>query len=141
MTTTMRGMCLAVTVALLAACDAQDMQTNPRISVVGDTTTVELPIGQAATLGAVSIRFDSVGGDSRCPTDVTCVWAGNAELWLTLAEGGDSTAVSLNTTVEPLAVEFASYRLSLSDLTPHPASTSSIPPSAYVAKLAVVDAP
>ena len=42
---------------------------------------VELREGQSAQLADnVMLRFEKVALDSRCPIDVTCVWAGEAKL-------------------------------------------------------------
>ena len=36
------------------------------------------------------IKFAAVENDSRCPSDVTCVWAGNAAVQLQLSAGRGS---------------------------------------------------
>lgn len=41
------------------------------------------------------IRFDSVTGDSRCPIGVQCIWAGRADLSMTLKSGGVTQTVAL----------------------------------------------
>lgn len=54
--------------------------------IVGqDSTTVETPkivaklsLGKTYTLNQVKLAFVDVLSDSRCPKDVTCVWAGQA---------------------------------------------------------------
>lgn len=53
--------------------------------VAQDSTTVEvpkivakLPLGKTYTLDQVELVFVDVLSDSRCPKDVTCVWAGQA---------------------------------------------------------------
>lgn len=42
-----------------------------------------------------TIGFDSVAGDSRCPVGVQCIWAGRADVVLTLAHGAASESVTL----------------------------------------------
>lgn len=37
---------------------------------------VRIPAGEVAQIGDASVRFVSVLEDSRCPKDVTCIWAG-----------------------------------------------------------------
>lgn len=44
---------------------------------------------------AFSVRFDSVSGDSRCPVGVQCIWAGRADIVLTLSHGTTSKTVTL----------------------------------------------
>lgn len=53
--------------------------------VAQDSTTVKapkivakLPLGKTYTLDQVELVFVDVLSDSRCPKDVTCVWAGQA---------------------------------------------------------------
>jgi hypothetical protein len=67
-------------------------------------THVPFNLGDTLTLGfretaenvptRTYIRFDSVLEDSRCPTDVVCVWEGNARLSFTMNDG---ITFSLNT--------------------------------------------
>ena len=45
----------------------------------------------------LSIRFDSVSGDSRCPEGVQCIWAGRADAVLTLTHAGVSQKSTLST--------------------------------------------
>src|SRR5688572_8058334 len=69
---------------------------------VGLDEELTLEPGQLATVddGAFSVRFLGVPHDSRCPTDVQCVTAGNAVVRLRVSDprGGQTTA-ELNTTV------------------------------------------
>jgi hypothetical protein len=43
---------------------------------------VRIPLGETAQLGDVSVKFNEVLEDSRCPKDVTCIWAGRARVQL-----------------------------------------------------------
>lgn len=56
------------------------------------TGEVRIALGEAVAVEAVPIRFDAVTEDSRCPPDVSCVWAGRAHVRLLI--GGE--AVELN---------------------------------------------
>ncbi|MCC6736273.1 MAG: hypothetical protein IT534_09115 [Bauldia sp.] len=56
--------------------------------------------GEAAIEGtSIRLRFDRVTGDSRCPIDVMCVWAGVFEMVLVVDAGGGrpATEVTLDT--------------------------------------------
>ena len=100
----------------------------------------EIAVNQEAKLTGttLSIRFRGVSNDSRCPSDVKCVWAGNAVARLTLAASGHSNLdASLNTTLDPKMVKYAGYTLTLKGLKPIPKSGSSIPSADYVAVLEV----
>ncbi|HEX8691911.1 MAG TPA: hypothetical protein VF746_05810 [Longimicrobium sp.] len=95
--------------------------------------------GTATIAGeGLSIHFDGVNADSRCPSDVTCIWAGDAEVQLTLSKAGfPSQTVVLHTTLDPKSASYAGYTVNLQDLKPYPVSTSTIAPGDYVATLLV----
>jgi hypothetical protein len=104
----------------------------------------KLKAGRVVTLdgGALRLRFVRVSSDSRCPVDVECVWAGNAEL---LFEVGGSRwkgkkAVRLNTNASPerpAEGNYGRYTLKLTGLAPQPRSTRKIAPGQYTATLLV----
>jgi hypothetical protein len=138
----MKGWTTVGAIAVLAACGAQsELQTAPSSAVVGDTTFLELPVGTSASAGEIIVAFDSVLGDSRCPTGVQCVWAGNGEVRLTLTRGVDVEAVGLNTTVEPRETAFFGYLVTLRELAPYPVYDEPLDPEEYVATIAVVETP
>ncbi len=49
---------------------------------------VKVPMGETVLLGDVSIKFIKVLEDSRCPKDVTCVWAGQAKVLVEVSVSG-----------------------------------------------------
>ena len=87
----------------------------------------------------LQIRFKAVAQDSRCPADVNCVWAGNAEVALDLLEGKCTTTLTLNThdSNAPEKGKAGRYGLKLVKLDPYPRSDRKIAPDDYVATLMV----
>ncbi|MEN8218938.1 MAG: hypothetical protein ABFS56_21715 [Pseudomonadota bacterium] len=86
-------------------------------------------VGQSAILDALEIQFVAIQEDSRCPTDVVCVWAGNVIVVLQVyQEQQQAVEVLLNTNsvVGPTAVKFDKYRLELKKVRPEPISTQAI---------------
>ena len=86
------------------------------------------------------IRFIAVENDSRCPRDVSCVWAGNAAVQLQLGTGKGSKTVTLNTSKSASFVseiEYHGYKVKLVDLSPYPRSDRKISTSDYTATLLV----
>lgn len=77
--------------------------------------------------------------DSRCPTDVTCVWEGEIALNLIVKKGGDkSKESSLEIkTSQSSKVLFENYSIELSDVEPYPVSTMEIKKEDYVVNLVV----
>src|SRR6266404_7236915 len=74
-----------VIVAVLASCAA----VEPTIAAEPGVA-FSLPAGKTAGINGsrTRIRFDEVRNDSRCPADVTCVWAGDAQVVLTISRNG-----------------------------------------------------
>ncbi|HEX9106909.1 MAG TPA: hypothetical protein VF832_06770, partial [Longimicrobiales bacterium] len=87
--------------------------------------------------GVAAVRFVAVPQDSRCPSDVVCVWAGDATARLDLIVAGDSAQTDLHTNAQAgsTRVEAHGYVLELTGLDPQPRSGSSIPPAQYAATL------
>ena len=85
----------------------------------------------------LSIRFNTVLEDSRCPAGTQCPWEGNAEILLELS-GGDLETVHLNTGgMFPRTELYNGYSITLDELKPHPAQGTSIEPSDYTAVISV----
>jgi hypothetical protein len=67
----------------------------------------------------INIMFDAVLKDNRCPIDLNCVWAGNAEVKLVLGRKSKQTTAIVNTGIDDRDVEFRGYLVQLLKLTPH----------------------
>jgi hypothetical protein len=81
-----------------------------------------------------------VENDSRCPADVTCVWAGNAAVRFQLGTGRRSKIVTLNTSSSRTflnEVEYQGYKVKLVGLDPYPRSDRKVGGRAYTATLLV----
>ncbi len=130
------GLALAVTLPALAGCDASLRLVAARIGAGVADTTFALRVGQEARVDvqALRIAFLAVDNDSRCPSDVVCVWEGNAAVRIgTGYATGPTVARVLNTSLEPRSLTLGVYRLTLARLDPYPVSTSRIPAGGYVA--------
>lgn len=95
---------------------------------------VVLTPGQLVHVGTAGARlsFAAVPADSRCATDVVCVWAGNATVRVRVwGDSGAPRVVELNSSVEPRQVQVDGYTLRFVALTPDPVSTTSIAPGSY----------
>ena len=89
------------------------------------TYSAVLQQGQLVDFGNRSMKFKEVVSDSRCPKDVTCIWAGEAKVLVQIFENGkfleekillvNSKSSTLNFLYE--AVE---YSFSGIDLFPYP---------------------
>jgi len=86
--------------------------------------------------GKITVKFVEIVEDSRCPPDVNCVWAGNAKIKVTLSKGRKAAKTfELNSALNPRAIVFEGYDISLIDLTPRPGQKVkmvAMPPSATI---------
>ena len=137
----MRQLSTAVLVAALAACSrntAADVNAPP----TGTTSQQEvgkavLKIGESVVVNDLRLTFKSIEGDSRCPTDVVCVWAGDAEIALRIEQGNQAAVAALHTTLDPKKTVWNGYTISLVTVTPTRKSTTSVDPADYRAEVVV----
>jgi len=102
----------------------------------------KLKVGEQVALKRTHLRikFVTVENDSRCPKDVTCVWAGNAAVRIQLSVGRRSKTLTLNTSGNATfvrEVEYQGYKVKLVDLSPAPLSKQKIAAGDYTATLLV----
>lgn len=66
---------------------------------------------------SLTITYDRLLEDSRCPADVQCVWEGNGRVLLSLADGESAPAsIELNTSLEPKSVVYSGFTVTLGNL-------------------------
>ncbi len=123
----------------LAACGSPTQSIPIDVRLL-PPTTVTLRVGQEQSLGGIRIGFSEVLTDSRCPVDVTCVWAGNAQLSLSVgpqAGDGPTYQLRLNTDLDPRSGTAIGIRVTLLSLEPAPTAGGGIRASEYRAVLDV----
>ena len=136
----------AASVALLfvsaAASAAARRAPAPESARGGREFTIK--VGRTVTLKGESLRlrFVRVPADSRCPKNVECVWAGNAEVLIEVSNGGarGRRTLSLNTNAgqgRPGEATYGRYTVKLVSLSPYPSNTRKIRQGQYVAPLLV----
>ena len=93
---------LLLATAVLAGC-ATAPATNPAADAVADGSEIQLGIGETARLADGSrLAYLRLVDDSRCPPDVQCVWAGDAEIALRWQPAGGGTRdLALHTNANP----------------------------------------
>lgn len=138
MKTLLSVLVLATTVGCASgSTSAPSDQTLAAVDVVLDQQ-FSLKVGQEARIAGsdLRVRFLGVVADSRCPSNVVCVWEGNAEIGLLLSGAGDATR-QLNTRTEPVSIEYGGRRIRLVGLTPYPVEGRETPKNGYVAELVI----
>lgn len=130
---------------LTSACRSTNGPTAPPVySLAEAADSVRVRAGQTVVVDGVRIRFNGVESDSRCPSDVVCVWEGDAVANFTVEQNCEcrsvAYALALHTTLDPKWGVAYGYRVELRALAPSPRASSPIKPDAYVAWLRVVPA-
>jgi serpin B len=112
----------------------------------------KLGIGQTAHYieEDVQVRMMGVTEDSRCPSDVQCIWAGQISILLELANISDGSVIGQLTLTKMgmgnggnhtlSNTTLGGYLVGLDGVSPYPVSTSQIEPSDYVATLILLNA-
>ena len=85
---------------------------------------------------SLRIRFDGVGSDSRCPTDVNCIQAGDAVVQISVTDDRGTEHYELHTG-SPQSANHGDFTITLVRLLPQPVSTRTIQPEEYRATLRV----
>jgi hypothetical protein len=95
--------------------------------------------GKEVTIKELKVKFESVVEDSRCPKDVTCVWAGDAKILVSVRRGISKTAkMELHTNGQFAQTgKYQQYVIKLVALDPYPRSSAKTKPSDYVATLLI----
>ena len=119
-----------------------DDQEQDFISVALDSE-FQLEVGQTGFVESenIKITFLEVTADSRCPSDVTCIWAGEVKvlvnIWKDDQDLGDSILVGQAANNDRAVKTFDGYSVKLLKVDPYPTSTQMIEPSDYIITLIV----
>jgi hypothetical protein len=127
------GIPLLLLAIALVACRPAESQMSRRASLGTPVTLApreraEFPDEQ------LELTFVAVASDSRCPSDTTCVWAGEALVQLAVQTG---SASAQHEVVAGQGVDVGKHRINVVGLQPEPMSTRKIAPDEYRVTLAV----
>jgi len=100
---------------------------------LGEEFSLRRGAGVAIEATAWSLTFTAVSEDSRCASDVTCVWAGQAVVLFTaIAPTGEAQELRLVLGTETTVPQpFGRFGLLVSELRPYPVSTAPIGADQY----------
>ncbi len=116
---------------------------NAAASVPGQLNEpLKLKIGQQATINSenISISFLNVTEDSRCPSDVVCVWQGQASIRISSEVNGTSAGqfvLTIGGNEKSAMLGGGKYSIKMTSLEPYPVSTNHTEPKNYIATLVV----
>jgi hypothetical protein len=100
---------------------------------------IRLSGGQTAVISSegLTIKFEEVTNDSRCPTGVTCIWAGEAKCQTTITLNGASSPLVLTVTGSsdsPTVFEGFTFT---ANVEPYPQAEKTIDKQSYVLVLKI----
>ena len=124
----MRGAILSI--LILAGC-TPSASPDPAAEIRELPATVTLAAGESRVVNGVTIRFAEVRNDSRCPSDVQCAWAGNAELAIEVG----AEPLTINSHLDPKSATVGGLTVTFVSLEPYPVSTK--PTTGYRAELRI----
>jgi hypothetical protein len=88
--------------------------------------------------GKLKVQFIEVMEDSRCPTGVNCVWAGNAKVKIKVTSKRLGEKIfEANTNGGPQGDQFDGYAIVLDKLTPYPKADKPIGKATYRVTISV----
>ena len=125
----LNSIALPAIVLMLTGCSGGPTQPDR----VPTGRSFDLRVGETAlTTDDVRIKFDTVRSDSRCPTDVTCVRAGEAVIALTIGRVGEVPEGRELDTAARSSTTFLNFTITLSSLQPYPRSDRQTQPGDYI---------
>lgn len=133
-----------ITCSALLGCSAAlnlNFTENQTMTRVGKEFPIKVGRQLKVEGADLQVKFIGVPQDSRCPTNVNCVWAGNAEVSLEWIVDKCPTSITLNTHATSGAGDeskVGGFRVKLIKLEPYPHSEKKISPSDYTATLLVI---
>ena len=89
-------------------------------------TKVSVSVAQSEAAGDVRVSLIRVENDSRCASNVVCVWQGDATAVITVQVGNNSGVSGslaqqfVHTSIEPRSIDVSGYRVRLDSLKPYP---------------------
>jgi hypothetical protein len=125
---------------------------GPLLGCAGTDGSIKTTLGQEFTLRLgqtaqiegeqLSITFNGVSEDSRCPRDVLCIRAGEVKCEMTVTYQGSSSSITLIQPgmTEPASETYRGYRIIYS-VEPYPDAGKPISPAEYRLNLTVQKLP
>ena len=129
----MRYLLLVLCLPLMTVCD--ERPTGPT-SLLNTEFILEPGESMRIEGAALTVRFNGVSGDSRCPADVFCIQGGDAVVRITARSDSSTHDYELHTgNMRP--VQHDAITIALVQLSPYPFSSRTIQPDEYRATLIV----
>ena len=128
-----------VTIALVPSITFADVKAVPSIN----ETQFQLKVNQTFSLESdgIKVKFLNVTADSRCPSDVTCIWQGEVKVLANIIENNKDQGNFILTSragQQDLAVQvFDKYSIHVVKVDPYPSNGKKISLSDYLVTFAI----
>lgn len=129
----MRALLLLI-LLVAAGCDTSGPEANAR------TDDAQIRLGDTAVVDGLTITFEEVAEDSRCPQNVICVWPGMALVDLVIEGEPYQLLVTAPEAAPDAGVRFGDRVVFAVDLTPYPVEGDEQPASEHVVEIVTVEA-
>ncbi|WP_283133167.1 hypothetical protein [Rhizohabitans arisaemae] len=129
-----------LTTLILTGCGGERGSSADAARTVEPGAEFTLAPGESARPadGSLTVTFDKITEDSRCPKNVTCVWEGDAIAELTIATPTGRAVHRLHTNARfATSADVGGHRVQLVKVTPERLTADPIAPGAYRAVLTI----
>jgi hypothetical protein len=127
--------CIAMILFVLAGCSGSNATVT-----VGLAETFTISVGHTANITGqdMTVTFNRVIGDNRCPQNATCVWEGVASSETTFSYQGQDYIIVLNSPglTSQASDTFVDYTVTYS-LNPYPRQGEQISPNDYALTMSI----
>jgi hypothetical protein len=124
----------------LFGCDRDNDLHQINTLILNDTTEISYKEYLYNFNELISIYFDTVFNDSRCPIGAECKWEGNATTKFQFAHDNHSFLLDLNTNSQfQTDTIINGYKIELITLNPYPVIDKVLIPEEYKAKIIISD--
>jgi hypothetical protein len=101
-----------------------DVSGAPRVA-----DEITLGVGQKSQIGDLSLNLQEIVQDSRCPSDVTCIWAGLVETNVKISVFSKEEVLNISSGQSPY--RFEGYDVSIVSVAPPKQVETQVDPAEY----------
>ena len=131
---------IALTVFILGCKDSEIIIDNSTQAMLEEQFSLNFEKTAIVSPVDIKVKFVKVTEDSRCPSDVVCIWAGQVSVLINVNDNGKDLGdikLTLGANKDDAVKDIGEYYLKLIVVKPYPISTKRIEPSEYIATLVV----
>jgi hypothetical protein len=130
---------LLIVINIFGFCTDSSVDPQNNSFTLSDTLMIKYQESLTEEDEEISIKFEELISDSRCPVDVICVWEGDAELRFAFSNTVETIKFNLHTAGNYFTKDTVvlGYHIKLLDLYPYPHSKKEVSKNSYEAKIII----